>query len=108
MSRTDTRPQKAQIHSYCSTQRKRGLMKIRMHSESHIVGLDDGSFWQIYPADLALTIHWEPDVDLQPIRIDGELSSHALISSNDDSRVRVRPLEEGWPIMETKRALRDG
>src|ERR1700716_3920166 len=29
-------------------------MKIRSHSESHIVELDDGSRWQIFPGDLDL------------------------------------------------------
>jgi hypothetical protein len=27
-------------------------MKIKSHSESHIVELDDGSRWQIFPGDL--------------------------------------------------------
>ena len=35
-------------------------MKIRSHShsESHIVLLEDGSRWQIFPGDLDLTLDW--------------------------------------------------
>jgi hypothetical protein len=29
-------------------------MRIRSHSESHLVELDDGSRWQIFPGDLDL------------------------------------------------------
>jgi hypothetical protein len=33
-------------------------MRIRSHSESHIVELDDGWRWQIFPGDLDLTLNW--------------------------------------------------
>ena len=36
-------------------------MKIKSHSESHIVELDDGSRWQIFPGDLGL---WKPETEL--------------------------------------------
>jgi len=35
-------------------------MKIKSHSESHIVELEDGSRWQIFPGDLDLTLDWQP------------------------------------------------
>jgi hypothetical protein len=35
-------------------------MKIKSHSESHIVELDDGSRWRIFPGDLDLTLNWKP------------------------------------------------
>src|ERR1700722_3449651 len=38
----------------------RDEMKIRTHSENHIVELDDGSRWQIFPGDLDLTLSWKP------------------------------------------------
>ena len=54
-------------------------MKIRSRSESHIVELDDGSRWQIFPGDLGLTPNWKPETDLAVVRIDDEVSSHALV-----------------------------
>ncbi|QQO34460.1 hypothetical protein JJC00_01735 [Bradyrhizobium diazoefficiens] len=39
-------------------------MKIRSHSESHIVELEDGSKWQVFPGDLDLTLAWKPETDL--------------------------------------------
>jgi hypothetical protein len=32
-------------------------MKIKSHSESHIVELDDSSRWQIFPGDLDVTLN---------------------------------------------------
>jgi hypothetical protein len=58
-------------------------MKITAHSESHIVELDDGTKWQIFPGDLDVTLHWKPE--------------KALISEGDDGRVRVRPVGQSWP-----------
>jgi hypothetical protein len=83
-------------------------MKIRSHSESHIVELDDGSQWRIFPGDLDVTLNWQPDADLRLIRIDGDLSSHALVSASDNSRVRVIPAGESWPVGAVKRQLKDG
>jgi hypothetical protein len=40
-------------------------MKIRSHSESHVVELDDGFKWQIFPSDLDMTLGWTPEIDLQ-------------------------------------------
>lgn len=64
-------------------------MRIRCHSESHIVELDDGSSWQIFPGDLDVTLNWRPETDLKLVHIDDEVSSHALISVDDNTRVRV-------------------
>lgn len=75
-----------------------GSMKILKHAESHIVEFDDGSKWQIYPGDVDVTLNWQPEVNLKLVHIEGELSSHALISSDDNSRVRVRPLGDKWPV----------
>jgi hypothetical protein len=58
-------------------------MKIRSHSESHLVELDDGSRWQIFPGDLAVTLGWLPDTELGVIRVEGDLCSHALVSAMD-------------------------
>jgi len=83
-------------------------MKIRKHSESHLVELDDGSRWQIFPGDLDVTLNWRPDTDLKLVRIDDEVSSHALISAGGNSSVRVLPLGEDWPVKEVKGILKDG
>ena len=69
-------------------------MKIRAHAESHIVELDDGSTWRIYPGDIDVTLNWQPGVELKLVRIDDEASSHALISLSDSSSVRVLPIGE--------------
>ena len=61
-------------------------MKIRAHSESHIVELYNGSTPRIYPGDIDVTLNWQPDDELKLVRIDYEASSHALISSSDNSR----------------------
>jgi hypothetical protein len=84
------------------------MMKIRRHSESHIVELVDGTAWRIFPGDLDVTLNWKPDVDLKLVRINDEVSSHALISESDNSRVRVIPTNESWPTKEVKAILKDG
>jgi hypothetical protein len=83
-------------------------MKIRRHSESHIVELDDGTTWRVFPGDLDVTINWRPDTDLKLVHIDDEISSHALISASDNSRVRVLPTRENWPVKEVKNLLKEG
>jgi hypothetical protein len=83
-------------------------MKIRRHSESHIVELDDGSTWRIFPGDIDVTLNWKPDTDLKLVHIADEISSHALISRSDNSRVRVLPTSETWPVKDVKTMLKDG
>jgi hypothetical protein len=87
-------------------------MKITAHSESHIVELDDGTKWQVFPGDLDVTLHWKPETDLKLVRIDDDISPQALISEDDNGRVRVRPVGQNWPssvqaaIGKTKRGQR--
>ena len=83
-------------------------MKIRAHFESHIVELDDGSTWRIYPGDLDVTLHWQPADELKLVRIDNDASSHALISSSDNSRVRVLPADQQWSVRDVKSRLGEG
>jgi hypothetical protein len=71
----------------------RDAMKIRSHSESHIVELDDGSRWRIFP-------------DLAVVPIDDEVSSHAL--EGGGAKVRVIPAGESWPVRQVKSILKDG
>jgi hypothetical protein len=81
-------------------------MKIRSHSESHIVVLDDGSRWQIFPGDIDLTLNWKPETDLAVVPVDDEVSSHALVG--EGGRVRVTPAGESWPVQEVKSVLKEG
>jgi len=82
-------------------------MQIRSHSESHIVELDEGSKWQIFPGDLDVTLNWQPDTQLKLVRIEDRVSSHALVSINDNSSVRVLPVGEKWPVDEVRTVLKD-
>jgi hypothetical protein len=83
-------------------------MKIRAHSESHFVELDDGSQWQIFPGDLDLTLGWKPETDLSCERTEDAVASHVLVNASDRSRVRVIAAGERWPAAEVKKQLRDG
>ena len=81
-------------------------MKIRSHSESHIVELDDGSRWRIFPGDLDLTLNWKPETDLAVVPIDDEVSSYALMG--EGGRVRVMPAGKSWPVPKVKSVLKKG
>jgi hypothetical protein len=51
----------------------RAAMKIRSHAESHIVELDDGSRWQIFPGDIDLTLNWKPETGLTVVAVDEQV-----------------------------------
>ncbi|SDJ84844.1 hypothetical protein SAMN05216338_106914 [Bradyrhizobium sp. Rc2d] len=81
-------------------------MKLRSHSQSHIVELDEGSKWEIFPGDLDLTLDWKPETELTVIESGGEVSSHELIGGG--AKVRARAAGESWPVKQVKDALKDG
>jgi hypothetical protein len=83
-------------------------MRILKHSESHLVELDDGSKWQIFPGDLSVTLSWQPDTALTLVRIVDDASSHALVNQTDNTRVRVLPMDENWSVKDVRAILRDG
>jgi hypothetical protein len=83
-------------------------MKIVEHPESHIVKLDDGSTWQIFPGDIDHTLAWLPTTELRLFEINDEVTSHALINSDDGTRVRARPQGEEWPVGKLKDVLKQG
>jgi hypothetical protein len=83
-------------------------MKILAHPESHLVRLDDGSSWQIFPADIGTTLAWLPTTELRLFEINDEIASHALVNSDDGTRVRVRPLGERWPADKVRNVLKGG
>jgi hypothetical protein len=72
-------------------------MKILEHPEGHLVKLNDGSAWQIFPGDIDHTLSWLPRTELKLFELYDEVASHALINSDDGSYVRVRPQGERWP-----------
>ncbi|MBR1092645.1 hypothetical protein JQ621_34810 [Bradyrhizobium manausense] len=80
-------------------------MKIIAHPESHIVDLEDGSRWRIFPGDLDVTLGWKPETDLTVILIDDDVASHALLS--DSGPVRVISGDQIWPGPEVKEKLAD-
>ncbi len=65
-------------------------MKIKSHSESHIVELDDGSRWQIFPGDLDVTLNWKPETELTVVPSDDDVSSHMLMGEGAKVHVRCR------------------
>jgi hypothetical protein len=83
-------------------------VRIRTHRVSHIVELDDGSQWKIFPGDLDVTLNWKPDTDLCAEHVEGEISSHVLVARADKTRVRVIPATENWPVAEVKKILKKG
>ncbi|QIP09980.1 MULTISPECIES: hypothetical protein [Bradyrhizobium] len=83
-------------------------MKIRAHAESHVVELDDGSLWQIFPGDLATTLSWKPETDLHLEPSGDRVSSHVLVNATDNSRVRVIAADGTWVDGEVKNVLKDG
>jgi hypothetical protein len=83
-------------------------VKIRSHSESHLVELDDGSKWKIFPGDLDITLHWGPDTDVRVEQVGEEISSHVLVSAADEDRVRVIPATKEWPVRDVRKVLKEG
>jgi hypothetical protein len=71
-------------------------MLIRQHSEPHIVELENGSAWRIWPGDLA-TLKWMPGTQLTVTEIEDEFCTHALIDQAEGTRVRVITANKHWP-----------
>jgi hypothetical protein len=70
---------------------------LKTHSESHLVELDDGSRWKIFLGDLDVTLNWSPETEFKLVLIKDEISSHAMISLDDNSRVRILAESDSWP-----------
>jgi hypothetical protein len=73
-------------------------MRIKAHDESHIVELEDGSMWRIWPGDLERTLHWMPSTRLAVHEIDGEFCSHALLDRLNGTCVRVIDASQHWAL----------
>jgi len=83
-------------------------MRIIRHDRSHIVELNDGSAWRIWPADATATLRWLSTTDIDVTDVDDEMCSHALVNCSDGSRVRVVRASARWPIRKACRVLRQG
>ena len=80
-------------------------MRIKRHDKSHIVELNDGSVWHIWPGDLAKTLGWLPTTDIEIIEIHHEVCSHALIDCSDGLLVKVSRADTEWPVELVRRLL---
>ncbi len=83
-------------------------MLIEQHDQCYIVELKNGSRWQIWPADIAVTLKWLPTTELQVVPIDDAFCSHVLIDAADGSRVRVAGEGVTWPVELVREALKEG
>jgi hypothetical protein len=50
-------------------------MRIKKREKSHIVELEDGSTWRIWPGDIAATWRWTPSSRIVVSEIDDPLRS---------------------------------
>jgi hypothetical protein len=71
-------------------------MRIKKHEESHIVELEDGSEWRIWPGDLVATLLWMPSSRLTVSEINDECCTHVLVDRFHGTAVRVIEAEAAW------------
>ena len=64
-------------------------MRIKNHEKSHIVELEDGSAWRIWPVDLAIPLMWMPSTRIAVSKIDDECCTHILVDRLHGTSVRV-------------------
>jgi len=83
-------------------------MLISRHDKSHIVELEDGTRWRIWPGDISVTLQWLPTTELQVLAIDDRFCSHALVNQSDGSRVGVIQADTDWPAEKVRRYLKQG
>ncbi|MCG2631625.1 hypothetical protein L6654_33855 [Bradyrhizobium sp. WYCCWR 13023] len=81
-------------------------MKIKEHGESHIVELENGTRWRIFPGDFDVTLLWKPNTDLTLVKLGDTPPTHALVS--EDGPVRVISAHAFWPEDEVEAKLSDG
>ena len=71
-------------------------MRITKHEESHIVELEDGSEWRIWPGDLAATLLWMPASRLAVSEIDDDYCTHVLVDRLYGTAVRAAEADTTW------------
>jgi hypothetical protein len=82
--------------------------RINSHAKSHTVELTDSSKWRIWPGDLARTLGWTPEAEIEALPIEDEFCSHVLVNQSDGSRVRVIDASNDWPVEKVRKSLRAG
>jgi hypothetical protein len=82
--------------------------RIKSHAKSHIVELTDSSKWRIWPGDLARTLGWTSEAEIEVLPIEDEFCSHVLVNHSDGSRVRVIDASNDWPVEKVRKSLRAG
>lgn len=80
--------------------------RIKSHAKSHIVELTDGSRWRIWPGDLAMTLGWTSEAEIEAVPIEDEFCSHVLVAQADGSRVRAIEASSDWPVEKLRKVLR--
>jgi hypothetical protein len=83
-------------------------MLISRHNRSHIVELEDGTRWRIWPGDIATTLRWLPTTQLQVVATDHEFYSHVLINQSDGAKVGVIQADADWPAKQVQWHLKKG
>lgn len=71
-------------------------MRIKKHEESHIVELEDGSEWRIWPGDLGETLLWMPSSRLSVAEIDDGQCTHVLIDRLYGTAIRAIEANAAW------------
>ena len=71
-------------------------MRIKKHEESHIVELEDGSEWRIWPGDLGATLLWMPTSRLAVSEIDDKCCTHILVDRLYGTAVRAIEADATW------------
>jgi hypothetical protein len=87
---------------------RRAAARIKSHAKSHIVELTDGSKWRIWPGDLATTLGWTPEAEIEVLPIEDEFCSHVLIDQSHGSRVRAIDARNDFPLEKLRKFLRSG
>jgi hypothetical protein len=84
------------------------IMRIKRQDKSHIVELEDGTRWRIWPSDIATNLQWLPTSELQVSAIGHKFCSHVLIHQSNGSRVAAMKADTGWPAKQVLRYLEQG
>jgi len=82
--------------------------QIKSHAKSYIVELTDGSKWRIWPGDLAMTLGWTSEAELEVLPIEDEFCSHVLVDQSAGSKVRAIEASNDWPIDKLRKSLGRG
>jgi hypothetical protein len=62
----------------------------------------------IWPGDLATTLRWTPESEIEPLPIEDEFYSHVLVDQSDGSCVRATDANNDCPVEKLRKSLREG